>query len=689
MKVSDVRPHSFSPMLSSRLAMNICEHLTVTARIVPENEAIRFEGRSLTYAQLDQLTLAAGTHLQQAGIQPGDRVAIMLANVPAFPIWYFAALRIGAIAVSLSTRAAVSEVTFLIDDCGAKCLVADQTTLASMKGQLPTVITSTFTASDWGDACNGQPLDTQDSAESGWIETAPNDPAVILYTSGTTGFAKGATLSHLNVRSNVTAFNHLCQMQANDRILLAVPLFHCFGQNALLNSALNAGAALVLQRRFDLNESKRLIADEQVTQLYGVPMMFQLFLNSCTPADLSSVNYCFSAAAPLPIQVSRQWQQTFGMPIHEGYGLTETSPFASYNHRLKFVPGSIGTPIDCVEMKVVDTETGAACPVGEPGEIVVRGPNVMLGYWNREEDTKTAIRDGWFHSGDIGRIDEQGYFYILDRVKDMITVGGLKVYPAEVERVLLEHPAVTQAAVVGIDDDVFGEQVVAFVVLSAEVKSDEDVLAQLRQHTKQHLANYKVPRVIRKIDELPRNPSGKILKRELREFDLSDVGVTADEEHSATDNGERAVAATEQPEPPLRALLTSTHATGHRNVATRFVQNLVRVVTDAEQLPDPEDRFLDAGLDSLMIVELSHRIRAELGPGHDIPATLVFDYPRITDLGEFLVAALRPPNDGGLDASLDSVRQEVGTAHEDVRQQVAAMSEDEALEELLKELGSD
>lgn len=661
--------------------MNICEHLTATARIFPDRDAIHFEGRQFTYGQLDRMSVAASQVLKDSGVGPGDRVAMMLPNVPAFAVWYYAALRLGAIAVSISTRSAASEVGFLLGDCEAKVFVIDEATLENVSEEIPACVSTTLYTSVVGDTANGQLLSTDDFADSGWFNAHPDDPALILYTSGTTGFAKGATLSHANVRSNVHAFNHLCHMQPDDRILLAVPLFHCFGQNALLNSALNAGSTIVLQRRFDLNESKRLIAEQQVTQLYGVPMMFQLFLESCQPSDLESVKYCFSAAATLPIQTSHQWQSKFGLPINEGYGLTETSPFASYNHRLKFVPGSIGTPIDSVEMKVVDTETGKVCSVGELGEIVVRGPNVMLGYWNRDEDTRMAIRDGWFHSGDIGRFDEEGFFYIVDRVKDMIAVGGLKVFPAEVERVLLDHPDVSELAVVGIQDDVFGEQVVAFVVLAEAESESTERLASIRQYARQHLANYKVPRIVVPVDELPRNPSGKVLKRELRTFDLKDIVTDA----TPPDDLAASTASPQQQlrSPTLKKKLEATHAAGRHRIAVEFVQNLVKTIVDSNEQPGPTDGFLDAGMDSLMIVELSNQIQLELGTEHEVPATLVFDHPRIIDLSEYLVSVLSPAEKVGTKQASLGASDSGG-----LRKDVESLSEDEALSELMKELNS-
>ncbi len=652
--------------------------------------ALVFEGTSFTYAQIDGLSAQAAARLKKAGVGRGDRVAIMLPNVPAFVVWYYAALRIGAITVSISTRLADKEVAFVVSDCEAKVFVGDAQGFST---HLPTCVGQTFDVSDCGDRCNGESMGGASLVGSeAWVDAEPDEAALILYTSGTTGFAKGATLTHRNVRSNVLEFNRLCDMQPTDRILLAVPLFHCFGQNALLNSGLNVGSTLVLQRSFDINESKQLIREEQISQLYGVPMMYQLFYESCTPADLLTVRYCFSAAARLPVQVSRRWQEKFGQPIYEGYGLTETSPFASYNHHEQYVTGSIGTPIEQVEMKIVDSETAAPCPPGELGEIAIRGPNVMLGYWNRPEDTATAIRDGWFYSGDIGRMDDRGFFYIVDRVKDMISVGGLKVYPAEVERILLDHEAVLQAAVVGFPDKVFGEQVVAFVVTSdAAENSADDFHGKLQQHCRASLANFKVPKHFVPIEELPRNPAGKVLKTVLREYDLSaPEAASSSTVAELSDNLPTSPSATRPP--TLWNDLQKTYAANRPQVALAFVQGLVQLLSGEERIIEPDARFLEAGLDSLMIVEMSSQIQAEVGATIDIPATLVFDYPRVVDLAEFLVQTFAATGQqsplersNGSHALSTSTYTPTSAA---LRAQVVAMSEDEAFDELMRELES-
>ena len=661
--------------------MNVCECLTVTAKLYPNRTAIIYNDQPLSYDWLNRSSIAAARALVDAGIKSGDRVALMLPNAPSFPIWYYATLRIGAIAVSVSTRLAANEVEFVVSDCDAKAFIASQLAMESAGPAIPDTVQFKLAADDKTGNVSDQEFTTSETTgDQTWHDADPNDPSLILYTSGTTGFPKGATLSHGNVRSNVHAFNHLCNTQPEDLVLLAVPLFHCFGQNALLNSVLNVGGTIVLQQRFDLNESKRLIAQHKVTQLYGVPMMYGLLLDSCTPGDLASVNYCFSAAATLPLQTSKAWQTKFDMPIFEGYGLTETSPFATYNHRIKFVPGSIGMPIDSVEIKIVDTESGQNCQPGELGEIAIRGPNVMLGYWNRPDETAEAIRDGWFYSGDIGRLDEDGYLFIVDRVKDMIAVGGLKVFPAEVERVLLDQPAVSEAAVIGIPDSVFGQQVIAYLVLT-EAVDQAAAIEEIQQHAKTNLGNYKIPRRLVVIDQLPRNPSGKVLKTKLREMAASistSVSSLTSEETGVTDSLKPAT---------LRALLRSAHASEQQRIATDFLCREVRNICELDSDPEPKDSFVETGLDSLAMVALSSQLQVEVGSQTELPATLLFDHPRICDLGEFLVKLMTSAD---RQDSTPSQKQssKPTTPHFDsnLRVEIEQMSEQEAIDELMKEL---
>ena len=674
--------------------MNICESLSATARLLPENVAIVYQGQSITYETLNQLSIAAAKILSEAGVGKQDRVALVLPNSIAFPVWYYATLRIGAIAVSINTRLSSSEVEFILGDCKAAAVVC-----ADGSNVVQTPVAARMVVSIDGRTCDGHELVFNEFQDNDWVDDDPDAPALILYTSGTTGFPKGATLSHQNVRSNVFAFNHLCNMQPHDRVLLAVPLFHCFGQNALLNSVLNVGGTLVVQQKFDLNETKQLISDHRITQLYGVPTMFQLLLDSCSPEDLSTVNYCFSAAAPLSIQTSQSWLDKFGLPINEGYGLTETSPFASYNHRFSYKIGSIGSAIDLVEMKVVDPETAIEKQPGELGEIAIRGPNVMLGYWNRPQETGECIRNGWFHSGDIGRMDDQGMFYLVDRVKDMIAVGGLKVFPAEVERVLNEHPAVFENAVVGIQDPVMGEKVVAFVVLEQSNGGEKQLqINSLVDHAKSQLGSYKLPRKVIIVDELPRNPSGKILKTRLREMasentDLADSqrkfdnqpqpdSQTSDVPPGVEKSGEPILG---QRSPALRKIMAQTYASNKVNTATEFLQDLICQITNQSERPAPKTTFVDAGMDSLMIVEMSAELQKELGENTELPATLIFDHPRICDMAEFLVGEIDTTNAAASDPTLEKTAERK-TLQNDLKTQISQLSEEQALKELLNEL---
>jgi long-chain acyl-CoA synthetase len=345
-------------------------------------------------------------------------------------------------------------------------------------------------------------------------ERSAEDTAVILYTSGTTGTPKGAELTHDNLRRNADASRGLFDTGPADVVLGALPLFHSFGQTCGLNATIAAGGTLTLLPRFDPGRALEIMQRDRVTIFEGVPTMYTAMLHHPDRAsyDLSSLRVCASGGAAIPVEVMRGFEEAFGCQVLEGYGLSETSPVASFNHPDRpSRPGSIGTPIAGVEMRVVD-EDGRELPPGEVGEIVIRGHNVMKGYWGRPDATAEVMRGGWFHSGDMGRVDDDGYFYIVDRLKDMIIRGGYNVYPREVEEVLYEHPAVREAAVIGVPDETWGEEVGAAVALKegARVSADE-----LREHVRRNVAGYKYPRAIWFVDELPKGPTGKILKREI------------------------------------------------------------------------------------------------------------------------------------------------------------------------------
>jgi long-chain acyl-CoA synthetase len=495
--------------------MNIAANLERARTLFPDKAALLFEGNSYTYRQLDEKVNRLANGLRGLGVERGERVALFLPNIPAFVLAYFAVQKVGAIAVSINALLKRDEIKYIVNDSESRLLF----TTAAQREQVPTAelpsLKHVIIAE--GEAGNDLSLDnlmTQGDSRFQTVELDWHDPAAILYTSGTTGFPKGATLTQLNLCSNVYSTVHHAGMRPDDRLHLFLPLFHCFGQNFIMNAAINACATAVLHRRFEPEPVLEAIQRDKVTMFFAVPTIFIYLLNMDTSGyDLSSLRYCFTAAASMPQEVARRWQETHQLMVYEGYGLTECSPFASYNHDYRPKFGSIGTPIENVEMKIVD-EAGNTLQPGEWGEIVIKGPNVMPGYWNKPEATAQAIRNGWLHSGDIGTTDEEGYFYIVDRVKDMINSAGFKVYPAEVEQVIYQHPAVKEAAVYGVADPVKGEAVKVAIVLKEGGSATAD---EIIEYCRTRIATYKAPRQVEFMPQLPKSATGKILKRVLRE----------------------------------------------------------------------------------------------------------------------------------------------------------------------------
>ncbi|MFQ5857395.1 MAG: AMP-binding protein, partial [Anaerolineae bacterium] len=437
--------------------MNIAQNLERARLFFPDKPAIIFEGREYTYRQLDDDVNRLANGLQALEVERGDRVALFLPNIPAFAVAYFAVQKIGGIVVSINSMFKTDEVRHIVSDAGANVIFTTEAQRQFVPtDDLPTLEHVVIAEGGAGNDLALDELIARGDSRFRAADMERDDPAAILYTGGTTGFPKGATLSHSNLVSNSYSTAHHAGMTPDDRLHLFLPLFHVFGQNFIMNGGVNACATLVLHRRYEPQPVLEAIQRERVTMFFAVPTVYIYLLNMDTSAyDLSTVRYFFSAAATMPKEVARRWQEEFGQNIWEGYGLTECSPFASYNHDFSPRFGSIGTPIENVEMKIWDDEDNEL-PPGEWGEIVIRGPNVMLGYWNNPEATAHAIRNGWLRSGDVGMTDDDGFFYIVDRVKDMINAAGFKVYPAEVEQVLYKHPAIREAAVYGIPDPVKG-----------------------------------------------------------------------------------------------------------------------------------------------------------------------------------------------------------------------------------------
>ena len=489
--------------------MNITHHVERGHLLFPDKIALIFEDKSLTYKQLNLLANRVANGLRGLGVKKGDRVALFLPNIPEFIISYLGILKIGAIVVSVNVMLKSTEVSYILNDCAAKVVITTETQSEQvLEADLPELQHILIVEGTASKGISLTQLIENASGEGCAVQMDRHAPACIVYTSGTTGFPKGATLSHGNVISNMYSHNRCCGMRPDDRLLLYLPLFHCFGQNAILNAGLNVCATIILQRRFKLEQVLDTIATEKVTMFFGVPTIYLNLLNTSF-SHFQSIRYYFSAAAPMPVEVAKIWQEKYGLVIHEGYGLTETSPCSCYNHDLKYKFGSIGMPIENVEMKIVDGD-GHQVEPGELGEIVIKGPNVMLGYWNRPFETAQIIKNGWFHTGDIGRMDSDGFFYIVDRLKDMVNISGFKVYPTEVENVIYQHPAVAECAVYGVPDALKGEIVKANIVLKAGHAVTEE---QIIEFCSRRIAIYKVPHVIQFVDSLPKNPTGKVLKR--------------------------------------------------------------------------------------------------------------------------------------------------------------------------------
>jgi long-chain acyl-CoA synthetase len=492
------------------MGRNLASLLTDSAARQPERTAIKLDDVELTYAQLDGASAHVAGLLEQHGFQRGDRVGVMLPNVPYFPVVYYGILRAGGVVVPMNVLLKEREVAFYLGDSGAELLFAwHEFGEAARPGAQAAGAEPIEVAPGFEQQVGAAP------AKPETADVADDDTAVILYTSGTTGKPKGAELTHANLYVNArTKLETLIQLSEEDVILGALPLFHSFGQTAAMNAGLMAGACLSLLPRFDPVKALQIMERDRVSVFLGVPTMYtaMLAVPEAERPDTSSLRVCISGGASLPVEVLRAFEGQFGVKILEGYGLSETSPVASFNHPdRERKPGSIGTPIREVEMKVFD-EDDREVPQGEVGEIVIKGPNVMKGYWQRSEATAEAMRGGWFHTGDLAKVDEDGYFFIVDRKKDLIIRGGYNVYPREVEEVLYEHPAVAEAAVVAVPHAELGEEVGAAVALKAGAEATPE---ELQAFVKERVAAYKYPRHVWLVPELPKGPTGKILKREI------------------------------------------------------------------------------------------------------------------------------------------------------------------------------
>jgi long-chain acyl-CoA synthetase len=492
----------------ANLALNLLE----ATQMYPDRAAVRLDGQVMTYLELDERSARVAGLLAARGVEPGDRVGLMLPNVAEFPALYYGVLRAGAVVVPMNPLLKAREVEYYLGDSGAKLIFAWQAIAAEAAKGAEAAGTGFVGVAP----AQLERLLSDHAPATAVASRADDDTAVILYTSGTTGTPKGAELTHANLARNAAvSATTLFRLEPDDVIMGCLPLFHSFGQTCGLNAAVSSGACLTLLPRFDPASVLEVIQSDRVTVFEGVPTMYIALLNhpGSGAFDTSSLRVCVSGGAALPVEVLRGVEDVLGCVVLEGYGLSETSPVASFNHPDRDQkPGSIGTPIQGVEMRLVD-DLGKDVATGEVGEIAIRGHNLMKGYWQREQATREAIPDGWFRTGDLARQDEDGYFFIVDRKKDLIIRGGYNVYPREIEEVLYEHPAIAEAAVIGIPHPTHGEEVGAAVVLKPGVEATP---ADLRAFVKDRVAAYKYPRHVWLEATLPKTATGKLLRREVQ-----------------------------------------------------------------------------------------------------------------------------------------------------------------------------
>jgi long-chain acyl-CoA synthetase len=515
---------------------NLASILEESVKQHPTKEAIVFGDMRLDYATVNIMANQVANVLQSKGIQPGDHVALTCPNLPYFPIIWMGILKAGAVMVPLSILLRPREIAYHLKDSDSKIYICFEGVPDMPMGpsgwegyQQVEGCTEfiTLPATPFGPTfIEGHPtlLDLMQEQPPSFdtIMRKPEDTCLIIYTSGTTGQPKGAELTHSNMVMNCTVAARLFTANPDDRTLIVLPLFHSFAMS-ILNITLLSHSTVVLLPRFDAGAVLDLFQKEKITTFAGVPTMYWEMINydnSDGNIDMeliaNTLRICSSGGAALPVEVLKNFEEKYNVCILEGYGLSETSPIATFNPmESERKVGSIGIPIWGVEMKIVDEDMNEL-PAGEEGEIVIRGHNVMKGYYKRPEASEECFRGGWFHSGDVGKIDEDGFFFIVDRVKDMIIRGGFNVYPREIEEVMMTHSDVSLVAVIGIPSDQHGEEIKAFIVPKEGSIPD---IEEVKAWGKEQFAAYKYPRIIEVVSELPLGPTGKILKKELRAMD--------------------------------------------------------------------------------------------------------------------------------------------------------------------------
>jgi long-chain acyl-CoA synthetase len=510
-------------------------------RDFPEREAIIFRGREISYRELGDDVERMASGLAQKGLKKGQRMAIMLPNCPQYVVVYYAILKIGGIVVNVNPMYVERELEFQLKDAGVEIILALRDLHPRLEAvkentSLATIILTDLdepgnegTRQTWGAVPSKGVYQYEELRDLGGrlpspsVQVNADEVALLQYTGGTTGLSKGAMLTHRNLVSDVlqcVSWNPGAA-RGEERMLAVLPFFHVYGMTVAMNEAIELAATIILLPRFNVDEALEAINRYRPTRFPGVPTMYMAIMNHprVKEYDISCIRVCSSGSAPMPVEAQKRFEALTGARISEGYGLTEAAPVTHanpFNGKRKI--GSIGLPRPDVDAKIVDLETGEQdLPPGEAGELCIRGPQIMQGYWNRPEETKRTLRSGWLYTGDIARMDEEGYFFIVDRKKDMIICSGYNVYPRDIEEVLYQHPKIQEACVVGVPDPYRGETVKAYVILK---EGSQSTAEEIIEYCRTYMAKYKVPTRVEFRDELPRSHVGKILRKSLREEEM-------------------------------------------------------------------------------------------------------------------------------------------------------------------------
>lgn len=508
--------------------LSVPQLLLKTAKEYPDLNAMSFYGRKFTYKQTAEAAYGFASALQKKGVQKGDRVALMLPNCPQYVISYFGTLLAGGIITQVNPMLVERELEYILNDSGAETIVVLDALYPRVKAvqantKIKTIVVVRLQPSgeEIDELTFDQLLATVDGPPAPVSIDPENDVAVLQYTGGTTGRSKGAMLTHYNLVANVYQCHEFFKDHfevGKDKCLTVIPLFHVFGMTVCMNLSIFTAAEMILLPRFELEEVLNTIKAEQPTNFPGVPTIYVAITNHPKAEEygINSIRTCNSGSAPMPLELMREFESKTGANILEGYGLSEASPVTHCNPPFaERKPGTVGIGYPSTDYKIVDLATGTKeVPPGELGELIIKGPQVMKGYWNMPEETAITLRDGWLFTGDIAKVDEDGYLSIVDRKKDLIIASGYNVYPRDVEEVLYEHPAVQEAVVIGVPDPYRGETIKAVLVLKEGRTATED---EIIEYCRAHMAPYKVPRIVEFRKELPKTIVGKILRRALRE----------------------------------------------------------------------------------------------------------------------------------------------------------------------------